>query len=169
MKNQTASPESVVVECELPDPPEKVWRALTDPSRLAEWLMPNDLRPEPGARFQFNPQHAADGHAPLECEVLDADPGRLLRWRQRERDDDGRHSIDSVVTFSLTATPNGGTRLRIVHNEFVYAAPHGICTASSTKASATVIPFKRPAVARRPRVRGAKPIVCMAGQWRRAA
>src|SRR5262249_7936669 len=47
----TDAAESVVLECDLPEPPEQVWKALTEPALLAAWLMPNDIRPEPGARF----------------------------------------------------------------------------------------------------------------------
>jgi uncharacterized protein YndB with AHSA1/START domain len=110
----------VVVECDLPDPPEKVWRALTVPELLAAWLMPNDIRPEAGSRFRLRQQpgsNSTDG--PIECEVLAAEPNRLLRlsWRagDGERDADGRQ-LDSIVTFELTETPAGGTHLRLLHS-----------------------------------------------------
>ncbi len=108
-------------ECELAEPPEKVWRALSEPELLAAWLMPNDIKPEPGRRFAF-----AGPATPIECEVLDAEPGRLLRfsWRERPSADaaDDRPAFDSVVTFTLTRTAAGGTRLSIVHDGFVAAA-----------------------------------------------
>jgi ATP-dependent Clp protease, protease subunit len=50
MKHTPHETDPVVVECDLPDPPEKVWRALTEAHLLAAWLMPNDLRPAVGAR-----------------------------------------------------------------------------------------------------------------------
>jgi len=83
--------ESVIVECELPDPPEKVWRALTEPGLVAEWL-------------------TADEPASLEHEVVLEEPHRLLRlaWR------DGR-DVESLVTFELERTSTGGTTLRVVH------------------------------------------------------
>jgi uncharacterized protein YndB with AHSA1/START domain len=92
----------VVTECDLPEAPEKVWKALTTPELLAKWL------PE-----------ATD------CEVLAAEPNRLLRYRWRageeDRDAAGRE-LDSVVTFELTDTPSGGTHLRVAHRLLV-AAP----------------------------------------------
>lgn len=109
-------------ECELPDPPEKVWRALTVPELLAAWMMPNDIRPEAGTRFAFA---AAD--APIECEVLDAEPGKRLRYSWRERpatgEAKGSMGFDSVVTFTLARTASGGTLLRIIHDNFAVAQP----------------------------------------------
>jgi uncharacterized protein YndB with AHSA1/START domain len=56
MNHQDGPAESIVVECDLPEPPEKVWRALTVPELLAAWLMPNDIRAEVGSRFSFQPR-----------------------------------------------------------------------------------------------------------------
>lgn len=66
--------DSLEFQCELPHPPEKVWQALTEPKLLAAWLMPNDIQPEIGSRFAF-----AGPDARIDCEILDAEPGRLLR------------------------------------------------------------------------------------------
>ena len=51
MSAETA--RSVVIEREMPHPPEKVWRALTQSSLLEEWLMKNDFQPIVGHRFNF--------------------------------------------------------------------------------------------------------------------
>jgi len=83
--------ESVIVECELPDPPEKVWRALTEPELVAEWL-------------------TADEPASLEHEVVLEEPHRLLRLAWRDGLD-----VESLVTFELERTSTGGTTLRVVH------------------------------------------------------
>lgn len=110
---------SLNFECELADPPEKVWRALTEPELLAAWMMmPNDITPEVGSRFAFD-----RSEAPIECEILEAEPGRLLRYSWRERRGGGRderldNPLDSIVTFTLARTVSGGTHLRIVHDGF---------------------------------------------------
>ena len=93
---------AVVTECDLPEAPEKVWKALTTPELLAKWL------PEAN-----------------ECELLAAEPNRLLRYRWRagkeDRDESGRE-LDSVVTFELTNTPSGGTHLRVNHRLLTVAS-----------------------------------------------
>ncbi|HZC16372.1 MAG TPA: SRPBCC domain-containing protein [Caulobacteraceae bacterium] len=106
-------PETVIVDCDLDEPPEKVWRALTVPQLMAAWLAEGDIRPEVGHRFAMQP---ATG--PVECEVLEADPRNRLRLAWRERDEDGG-LINSEVTFVLTPTITGGTRLRLVHDGFI--------------------------------------------------
>ncbi|AZN99711.1 SRPBCC domain-containing protein [Mesorhizobium sp. M9A.F.Ca.ET.002.03.1.2] len=119
--------DSIEFECELPDPPEKVWRALTVPDLLAAWMMPNDINPEIGSRFAFTRPDA-----PIECEILDAEPERLLRYSWRERPAPGDapdplggppdSPLDSIVTFTLDRTVSGGTHLRIVHDGFARVA-----------------------------------------------
>jgi uncharacterized protein YndB with AHSA1/START domain len=59
-----------------------------------------------------------------DCEILTAEPNRLLRYRWKagedDRDEPGRE-LDSVVTFELTDTPSGGTHLRVDHRVLVAA------------------------------------------------
>lgn len=118
--------DALEFHCELAEPPEKVWRALTVPELLAAWMMPNDIRPEIGERFAF----AAAG---IECEILDAEPGRLLRysWRERSRDAGLREPLDSVVTFTLARSVSGGTHLRIVHDGLARRAMPAVAMAGA--------------------------------------
>ncbi|RUU78183.1 SRPBCC domain-containing protein [Mesorhizobium sp. M7A.F.Ca.MR.362.00.0.0] len=107
--------DALEFEYELAEPPEKVWRALTVPELLAAWMMPNDISPEIGNRFAF-----AGPETPVECEILDAEPGKLLRysWREQPGDAARQDPLDSTVTFTLARTVSGGTHLRIVHDGF---------------------------------------------------
>jgi uncharacterized protein YndB with AHSA1/START domain len=89
-----------------PHPPERVWRALTEPAELAAWLMPCDFAPRVGHRFTFD---ARPGLGVIEGEVLEVEPPRLLRCRWS-----GVFG-ETVVTFTLTPD-NGGTRLRVTHS-----------------------------------------------------
>ncbi|RWN34322.1 MAG: SRPBCC domain-containing protein [Mesorhizobium sp.] len=112
---QGDAPDALEFEYELAEPPEKVWRALTVPELLAAWMMPNDISPEIGNRFAF-----AGTRAPIECEILDAEPEKLLRysWREQPGDAARQGPLDSTVTFTLARTVSGGTHLRIVHDGF---------------------------------------------------
>lgn len=96
--------DRIVVDCELDEPPAKVWRALTSPELLAVWLLPNDLKAEPGTQFRLD----GDGLA-VEATVLAVEPERLLALAWREAD------ADTVVTFRLTPAVGGGTHLKLVH------------------------------------------------------
>jgi uncharacterized protein YndB with AHSA1/START domain len=104
--------ESLAFEFDLPHPPEKVWRALTEPALLAQWLLPVfGLRLEPGAEFTFRaePQPGWDGI--VQCRLLEIDAPRKLRIAWVVGD------MDTVVTFSL-AQAGSGTRLSLVHSGF---------------------------------------------------
>ncbi|MET2826611.1 SRPBCC family protein [Mesorhizobium shangrilense] len=120
--------DAIEFEYDLPEPPEKVWRALTVPELLAAWMMPNDIRPEAGSHFAF-----AGPEAPIECEILDAEPERLLRysWREQPRPSDAARQapLDSTVTFTLARTVSGGTHLRIVHDGFARKAMPAVAMA----------------------------------------
>jgi uncharacterized protein YndB with AHSA1/START domain len=147
-QTQTAK-DALAFECDLPDAPEKVWRALTVPDLLAEWMMPNDINPETGSRFAF-----AGPEKPIECEVLDAEPGRLLRYSWRERSGDAdRQELDSIVTFTLARTVSGGTHLRIVHDGFVQAATPAVAMAGGNcRLSLRAYKPKPPVAANAPRL-----------------
>jgi uncharacterized protein YndB with AHSA1/START domain len=108
------SPTAIQVDEFLSHPPDRVWRALTDPARLARWLMPNDFAPVVGHRFTFRtepvPGTGFDGV--VQCEVLDVQPERLLRisWASS-------NGLDTTVTWRLE--PEGaGTRLFLDHEGF---------------------------------------------------
>ena len=45
---EVADKRSIAFECDLPEAPDKVWRALTTPEIVSEWLLPTDLRPQAG-------------------------------------------------------------------------------------------------------------------------
>jgi uncharacterized protein YndB with AHSA1/START domain len=102
---------SVVVERELAAPPEKLWRALTQPHLIAEWLMQNDFRPVVGHKFTLRRQPRPDVSIAIDCEVLEIDPGRELSYSW------AAFGFESTVTFTLTPTGTG-TRLRMEQSGF---------------------------------------------------
>jgi len=99
---------SVVVEREFPHPPEKLWRALTQPHLMEEWLMKNDFRPAIGHKFNLR----GDWGGVLDCEVLTLEPERTLAYRWDFANDNAAYDLRSVVTFTLTPTDTG-THLRV--------------------------------------------------------
>jgi uncharacterized protein YndB with AHSA1/START domain len=129
--------ETIILEAALDAPPRAVWRALTEPQLLARWLGASDIEAAVGRRFTVIPGGAA-GPAPVACEVIEVEPDRLLSYRWRTNGE-GRAALDTVVTWVLDPTPDGGTRLRLVHDGFPVtlqrpAATFGTMAASSTAA-----------------------------------
>jgi uncharacterized protein YndB with AHSA1/START domain len=99
---------TAVVERELPHPPEKVWRALTQPHLLEEWLMKTDFAPVVGHRFQLR----GEWGGVLDGEVLVVEPNRTLAYTWNYDHEDPNFQLESVVTLTLTPTA-GGTHLRM--------------------------------------------------------
>jgi uncharacterized protein YndB with AHSA1/START domain len=54
MNEKPTATLSVIVEREIAFPPEKIWRALTEPRLMEGWLMQNDFKPVVGPPFQFS-------------------------------------------------------------------------------------------------------------------
>ena len=76
MSKPATETRSVVVEREIPYPPEKLWRALTQPHLIEEWLMKNDFSPAVGHRFNLR----GEWGGVLDCEVLTVEPNRTLSY-----------------------------------------------------------------------------------------
>ena len=99
MSEQT---DEVVFECALDAPPEKVWRALTIPEYLARWLRPAD---------------------DVEIAMVTAVENQSLSYRWR---DTGKGAIagveDSLLTFELTPTTDGGTWFKLTHGPLALPA-----------------------------------------------
>ena len=98
---------SVTVEREIPHPPEKIWRALTTQHLIEEWLMKNDFGLDLGHRFQLRGDWGN-----VDCEILDAEPGRSLSYTWNHAHEDPAYQLESVVTFTLEPT-SAATLLRI--------------------------------------------------------
>jgi uncharacterized protein YndB with AHSA1/START domain len=106
--NNAADTRAVVVERDIPHKPEKLWRALTQPHLIQEWLMKNDFNAVVGHKFNLR----GDWGGVLDCEVLEVEPQRKLAYTWNHAHDDPAFSLQSVVTFTLTPTASG-THLRM--------------------------------------------------------
>jgi uncharacterized protein YndB with AHSA1/START domain len=97
---------SVVVERDIPFPPEKIWRALTQPHLIEEWLMKSDFKPVVGHSFNFRADWGS-----VDCQVRTVEPNKTVAYTW------AAYSLESVVTWTLTPTSTG-TRLRMEQSGF---------------------------------------------------
>jgi uncharacterized protein YndB with AHSA1/START domain len=106
MNETVTGVRSVIIERELPYKPEKIWRALTQPHLIEEWLMKNDFVAVVGHRFDFRADWGS-----VACQVIEVEPNKALSYSW------GAMGLESVVTWTLT--PSGaGTQLRMEHAGF---------------------------------------------------
>ena len=112
MTETSASPtRSVVIERDMPHPPEKVWRALTTQPLIEDWLMANDFEAKVGHRFTLRAQPAGGWNGIIDCEVLAVEPPDRLSYAWASM------GLESVVTFTLAPTASG-VRLRMEQSGF---------------------------------------------------
>jgi uncharacterized protein YndB with AHSA1/START domain len=111
MTETVASTRTLTIERELPHPPEKVWRALTESSLIQEWLMGNDFQPEVGHRFKFRSTPVPNWDGVIDSQVLIVEPVSRLSYSW------GTMGMESVVTWTLTPTASG-THVRMEHSGF---------------------------------------------------
>jgi uncharacterized protein YndB with AHSA1/START domain len=107
--------DTIAFELDLRHPPAKVWRALTDPVLLSEWLLPvTGLKLELGAAFTFKTDPFPGWDGTVNCRVLEAEVEKKLSYAWVVGD---AMELDTVVTFTLTPTDTG-TRLVMVQSGF---------------------------------------------------
>ena len=106
MSNPAAETLSVIVERDVPFPPEKIWRALTQPHLIEEWLMKNDFKPVVDHRFNLRADWGA-----VDCQVLAVEPNKTLSYTW------DAFGLKSVVIWTLTPTSTG-THLRMEQSGF---------------------------------------------------
>lgn len=101
MNDTATQTRSVIVERTIAHPPEKIWRALTQPHLIEAWLMKNDFVPAVGNRFTLTGDWGA-----VDCQVQTVEEHRKLAYTWAAM------GLDSTVTWTLT--PQGtGTHLRM--------------------------------------------------------
>jgi uncharacterized protein YndB with AHSA1/START domain len=105
---------SIRIIREYPHPVDKVWRALTEPALMARWAMrPEGFAPVVGTRWKSYGEANRHWRGFVECEVLEADPPRRLRYSWIGDD----HGEKTWVSYTLEPTPSG-TRLIFEHTGF---------------------------------------------------
>ena len=116
--NSTEGTRSLVVERVFAHPPEKLWRALTESTLLAQWMMGNDFEPVVGRSFQFRTEPRRGWNGIADCEVLVIEPLRRLAYNWGVGG--GESGLQWVVEWTLTPA-EGGTRVRMEQSGF---GPH---------------------------------------------
>jgi len=106
MSDASTQTRSFVIEREIPHPPEKIWRALTQPHLVEEWLMKNDFRPVVGHNFRLTADWGA-----VDCRVQAIEPNKRLSYSW------AAYGLESIVTWTLTPTSTG-THLRMEQSGF---------------------------------------------------
>jgi uncharacterized protein YndB with AHSA1/START domain len=106
MNETTHQLRTVVVEREFSHPPEKLWRALTQPHLIEAWLMKNDFVPQAGHRFNFRADWGA-----VDCQVTEVEPQKTLAYTW------SAYGLESVVTWTLEPSAKG-TNLRMEQSGF---------------------------------------------------
>jgi len=109
----TAPTRTLVIEREMPYPPEKIWRALTEGPLLAQWMMDNDFQPVVGHNFTFRATPMPNWNGIVECEVLRVESNQSLSYRWGVGG-----AGEWVVTLTLTPTL-AGTHLRMEQSGFL--------------------------------------------------
>ena len=100
---------------ELEAAPERVWTAITDPGELAQWFPDRaeiDLRP--GGRGHLFWENYGGG----DLEIVEVDPPRFLSWRWAGGDERPLQEYSTLVEWTLTRRPDGGTTLHLRESGF---------------------------------------------------
>jgi uncharacterized protein YndB with AHSA1/START domain len=108
---------TLVVERDMPHPAEKVWRAMTQPALIADWLMANDFQATVGRRFTFRADPMPHWNGVTDCEVLVVEPNRRLSYTWNASGDEAANGLKTVVTWTLTPIA-GGVRVRMEQSGF---------------------------------------------------
>jgi uncharacterized protein YndB with AHSA1/START domain len=111
MNTPNTQTRTLVIEKDMPHPPEKVWRALTQSSLVSQWLMENDFLPVVGHKFTLRAKPVPNWNGVIECEVLAIEPTQRLSYSW------GSMGLGTVVTWTLTASA-GGTHVRMEQSGF---------------------------------------------------
>ena len=122
MSSHHEVPAPIVVECDLDEPPEKVWRALTEKKLLEAWLAADPAPSQPASPASPAAPARSRPRAPaFEWEVSGGEPYRWLCFRWRDGSpgsESGAGVIESTVRFELSPHGSGGTHLRLIHGDF---------------------------------------------------
>jgi uncharacterized protein YndB with AHSA1/START domain len=114
MTDTTTAPaqtRTLVIEREMPHPPAKIWRALTEGPLIDQWLMSNDFQPTVGHKFTFRSDPVQGWDGIINSEVLAVDPPSSLSYQWNSM------GLGTVVLWTLTPSATG-TQVRMEQSGF---------------------------------------------------
>jgi uncharacterized protein YndB with AHSA1/START domain len=117
MTELATATRSLIVEREMPHPPEKIWRALTQAPLIAEWLMQNDFEPIVGHKFNFRAAPVLGWNGVTDCEVLEIIPLQRLAYSWNASGEQAPDGLKTIVTWTLTRRETG-THVRMEQSGF---------------------------------------------------
>jgi uncharacterized protein YndB with AHSA1/START domain len=117
MTKLAADMRSLIVEREMPHPPEKIWRALTQGPLIEEWLMKNDFLPVVGHKFNFRADPMPQWNGVTDCEVLVVELCKRLSYSWNASGNEAPNGLKTVVAWTLTPT-KGGTHVHMEQSGF---------------------------------------------------
>ncbi len=106
MNDASTENRTVAIERDIPFPPEKIWRALTQTGLIEDWLMKNDFEAVVDHRFKFTADWGS-----VDGKVVPVEPNKTLSYTWDAM------GLQSVVTWTLTPTKLGA-RLRMEQSGF---------------------------------------------------
>jgi uncharacterized protein YndB with AHSA1/START domain len=117
MTERAENTRSLVVEREMPHPPEKIWRALTQGTLIEEWLMQNDFQPVVGHKFNLRADPMPHWNGVTDCQVLAVEPNERLSYTWNASGAEAANGLKTVVTWTLTRV-KGGTHVHMEQSGF---------------------------------------------------
>ena len=108
---------SFVLERTMPNPPDRIWRALTQAPLIEAWLMKNDFRPVVGHGFTFRATPMPHWNGVIDCEVLAVEPCKRLAYSWNSSGEEAADGLRTVVTWTLEPA-DGGTQVRMEQSGF---------------------------------------------------
>jgi uncharacterized protein YndB with AHSA1/START domain len=102
----------ISLDVDLPHPPERIWRALTDRRLLDEWFMQSDMEPREGATFRAFPLGIAGFTGPFEIDLIEVAAPRRIRLRMRGE------QLHADMTWDIEPQEQG-SRLRVSQSGFL--------------------------------------------------
>ncbi|NBA78243.1 hypothetical protein GOQ04_21975 [Emticicia sp. ODNR4P] len=113
--------KTITIETQLMATPETVWGFLTNPSLLAEWLMPNNITPEKGREFQFKTKSRVKlgFEGSITCQILKLKQHSEISYTWQGILSREQHKLETTVTWTLQTQSTNQTILKLKQDGFI--------------------------------------------------